>query len=329
MRTSEDGSPEGSTMSIPNTPTHLWRSEALGVEEAVSMPQGRLQYFRRGEGPVVVFAHGWLANANLWRNVVARLADRFTCIALDLPLGAHRIAMDPDADLSPAGCGELIAAALAALGLLDVTLVGNDSGGAYSQIAVASDPERVARLVLNSCETPYSEFPPAPFDGLPMAAKDPAILGRLFEALRDPAIRSTPAAFGLLIKHPLEDIVSDSYALSCVSDPAILRDVSKVMSSATSAPVQEAGGRLIADFKRPVLFAWSPEDKVFAPADAQRYCEALSDGRMVLIEDAYSFTPEDQPDRLAEEIAKFAEVEPTPSRIIRSTKEDNPEYGPG
>ena len=145
-------------MNTSNTPTHLWRSKALGVEEEVSLPQGRLQYFRRGAGPVVVFAHGWLANANLWRNVVARLADRFTCIALDLPLGAHRIAMDPDADLGPGGCGDLIAAALAALGLLDVTLVGNDSGGAYSQIAVASDPQRVARLVLNSCETPYSEF---------------------------------------------------------------------------------------------------------------------------------------------------------------------------
>jgi pimeloyl-ACP methyl ester carboxylesterase len=78
------------------------------------------------------------------------------------------------------------------------------------------------------------------------------------------------------------------------------------MSSATSAPVQEAGRRLIAEFKRPVLLAWSPEDRVFAPADARRYCEALSDARMVLIEDAYSFTPEDQPDRLAEEIAKFA-----------------------
>lgn len=300
-------------MNTANTPTHLWRSQALGVEEEVSLPQGRLQYFRRGEGPVVVFAHGWLANANLWRNVVARLADRFTCVTLDLPLGAHRIAMDPDADLSPAGCGDLIAAALAALGLVDVTLVGNDSGGAYSQIAVASDPQRVARLVLNSCETPYSEFPPPPFDGLPMAAKDPATLGQLFEALRDPAIRSAPAAFGLLIKHPLENIISDSYVLPSVSDPAILRDVSKVMSSATSAPVQAAGRRLIAEFTRPVLLAWSPEDQVFAPADAQRYCEALSDGRMVLIEDAYSFTPEDQPDRLAEEIAKFAEAELTPT----------------
>ncbi len=297
-----------STEVTVNVPAHLWRSAALGDEGEVSLPQGRLRYFRRGDGPIVVFAHGWLANANLWRKVIERLAGRFTCIALDLPFGAHRVAMDPDADLSPSGCGNLITSTLAALGLVDVTLVGNDSGGAYSQIAVASAPERVARLVLNSCETPYSEFPPPPFDGLPAVAKDPETLGQLFEALRDRAIRSSPPAFGLLIKHPIEDVVSDSYALPCIGDPKILRDTSKVMSSASSASMQEAGRRLIAEFRRPVLFLWSPEDQVFAPADARRYCEALSTGRMVLIEDAYSFTPEDQPDRLSEEIAKFAEA---------------------
>jgi pimeloyl-ACP methyl ester carboxylesterase len=291
-----------------NVAAHLWRSAALGNEAEVSLSQGRLRYFRRGTGPVVVFAHGWLANANLWRKVIERLAGRFTCIALDLPFGAHRVAMNLKADLSPSGCGELIASALAALELVDVTLVGNDSGGAYSQIAVASAPQRVARLVLNSCETPYSEFPPPPFDGLPAVAKDAETLGQLFEVLRDRAIRSSPPAFGLLIKHPIEDIVSDSYVLPCISDPEILRDAGKVMSSATSAPVQQAGRRLIAEFKRPVLFAWSPEDQVFAPEDAKRYADALSDGRMVLIEDAYSFTPEDQPDQLAEEIAKFAEA---------------------
>lgn len=295
-----------STEVAVDTPAHLWRSQALGLEEELSLPHGRLRYFRRGEGPALVFAHGWLANANLWRKVVDRLADRFTCIALDLPLGAHRVAMNPAADLSPAGCGELIASALTALGLPDVTLVGNDSGGAYSQIAVASHPQRVARLVLNSCETPYGEFPPAPFDGLPAAARDPEILKQLLEALREREIRSTPAAFGLLIKHALPDVVSDSYALPCINDRAILLDTAKVMSSASSTPVRAAAGELIAEFKRPVLLVWSPEDRVFAPADARRYCEALSDGRMVFIEDGYSFTPEDQPERLAEEIAKFA-----------------------
>jgi len=252
-----------------------------------------------------VFAHGWLANANLWRKLVVSLAERYTCYSLDLPLGAHRVPMHADADLSPAGCGSLIASALDALDLTDVTLVGNDSGGAYSQIAIASGAPRVARLVLNSCETPYGDFPPPPFDALPNIAASPADLGRLLATLRDRALRTTPAAFGLLIKHPVDDLVSDSYALPCTSDANILYDTSKVMSTAATAPVQQAGNRLIAEFERPVLLAWGPEDQVFAVADAKRYAEALTDARVVLIEDAYSFTPEDQPERLAEEIARF------------------------
>jgi pimeloyl-ACP methyl ester carboxylesterase len=291
---------------VPVEKPHLWRSEALGNKGELVVPQGTLEYFRRGEGPPLVFAHGWLANANLWRKVIDRLAGRFTCITLDLPLGAHRVAMLESADLTPAGCGQMITSALAALELIDVTLVGNDSGGAYSQIATASDPHRIARLVLNSCETPYSEFPPAPFDALPAVAKDANALGRLLEVLRDREARSTPAAFGLLIKHPIDGVVSDSYALPCVSDRGVLRDTSKVMSTAASAPVQAAGHKLIAEFKKPVLLAWSPDDQVFAPADASRYAGELADGRVAWIDDAYSFTPEDQPGQLATEIAKFA-----------------------
>ena len=284
---------------------HLWRAPLLGDAGRVRVAAGEVEYFQRGEGPPLVFAHGWLANANLWRDVVDLLADRFRCIVLDLPLGSHRLPMRAEADLSPAGCGELIAEALAALDLHEVTLVGNDSGGAYSQIATASHPDRVARLVLNSCETPYDEFPPPPFDGLPAVAADPLALGQLFEALRDRAVRASPAAYGLLIKHPIDDLVSDSYALPCVTDAAVLRDTGKVMSTATSAPVHAAGRRLLAGFDRPVLFAWGPEDRVFPLGNAQRYAGELAAGEVTLIPDAYSFTPEDQPQRLATAIAEF------------------------
>lgn len=289
------------------TPAHRWRSELLGELRELSLPQGTVEYFERGEGPVLVFCHGWLANANLWRHVVNRLADRFRCLTLDLPLGSHRVAMDADADLTPNGCGALIADALDALDLADVTLVGNDSGGAYSQIATSQRPSRVARLTLNSCETPYDEFPPPPFDGLPDAAQDPKVLRQLFEALRARAVRATPPAYGLLIKHAIDDLVSDSYALPCLHDTDILRDTSKVMSSAASSPVHAAGRRLIAEFKRPVLFAWGPEDQVFELANARRYADALADGRVELIDDAYSFTPEDQPEALANTLAAFVD----------------------
>ncbi|HST55052.1 MAG TPA: alpha/beta hydrolase [Solirubrobacteraceae bacterium] len=285
---------------------HRWRSPLLGEQAEIELEHGRLQLFRRGGGPPLVFAHGWLANANLWRKVVEPLADRFTCVTLDLPFGGHRVALDEHADLSAAGCGALIADALEALELTDVTLIGNDSGGAYSQIATAARPERVAKLVLNSCETPYDSFPPPPFDGLPAAAADPAVLEQLFGALRDRAIRATPPAYGLLIKHPIDDVVSDSYALPCLHDAGVLRDTAKVMSGASTEQVHQAGSRLIEHFDRPVLFAWSPEDRVFPVEHAQHYANALRSGHVELIEDAYSFTPEDQPERLAGAIATFA-----------------------
>ena len=260
----------------------------------------------RSEEPAIVLCHGWLANANLWREVVALLAADFSCFTLDLPLGSHRLAMDPAAQLDADGCGRLIADAIEALELSEVTLVGNDSGGAYSQIAVARSPERIARLALNSCETPYDEFPPPPFDGLPAAAADVAGLGTLLGALADPDVRASPAAYGLLIKHPLDERASDSYALPCLRDPAILADTAKVFSGASSAPVHAAGRRLIDGFARPVLFAWGVEDRVFPLEHARRYAGALADGRLETIEDAYSFTPEDQPAALADALAAFA-----------------------
>ena len=288
---------------MAESPAHLRRSPLLGEARTIELDAGRLEYFECGEGPTIVFAHGWLANANLWRKVVDALAPRFRCIVLDLPLGSHRIPMPPDADLSPTGCGELVAAALDRLDLHDVTLVGNDSGGAYSQIATAAHPDRIARLVLNSCETPYDDFPPPPFDGLPALAADPTVLAQTLEALRDPEVRRGEVAYGLLVKHPIEEWVSDSYALPPSADPAVLHDVAKVMSNAASPPVHAAGRRLIASFRRPVLFIWGPEDRVFPVAHAERYAAELADAHLVPIEDAYSFTPEDQPLRLAEAIA--------------------------
>jgi pimeloyl-ACP methyl ester carboxylesterase len=291
--------------STTKVPAHLWRSQELGAEREVELAQGRLQYFERGEGPAVVFAHGWFSNANLWRKVVAQLADRLRCVTLDLPFGSHRVPMDASADLTPDGCGRLISSVLDRLDLRDVTLVGNDSGGAYSQIAVAASPDRVSRLVLNSCETADSAFPPPPFDGLPAAARDPATFAGALEALRDRAFRLEPAVWGSLIKHALEDRVSDSYALPSLEDAGVLRDVCKVMESASAAPVHEAARTLMARFDRSVLFAWGPEDQVFALDDAERYAARLKRGRLELIPDAYSFTPEDQPDGLAAAIAAF------------------------
>lgn len=287
------------------TAAHLYRSPLLGEARTVQVAAGDIRVFERGAGPAIVFAHGWLANANLFRKVVARLGDRHRCIALDLPLGAHGTPAHPDADLSPPGCGAIIMDVIAALGLNDVTLVGNDSGGAYSQIGVAARPERIARLVLASCETPQDVFPPPPFTGLRQAAASVEFLKGALQGLRSRERRLRPEAFGLLAKHPIEDAVFDSYALPVVEDDRILHDIAKAMRSASETHVQRAADTLIADFRKPVLMAWAAEDPVFPLAHAQAYAAKLANARVSTIDDAYSFTAEDQPEQLADLIAAF------------------------
>jgi pimeloyl-ACP methyl ester carboxylesterase len=292
------------------TEAHRWRSELLGSRRALRVPDGTVECFERGEGPPLLFCHGWLANANLWRKVVDLLQGEFRCLVLDLPFGSHRTPMDAEADLSPLGVAALIAAALEGLDLHEATLVSNDSGGAYSQIALAHHRsrlgDRVSRLVLTSCETPYDEWPPKPFDGLPAAARDAEALGQLLTALEDPAVRRSPAAYGLLLKHPVEEWVSDSYALPASRDGGVLRDIAKAMASASTEPVRAAGEQLISDWQRPTLLIWSSEDEVFPLAHAERYAAALADGALARIDDSYSLTPEDRPDAVASAILSFA-----------------------
>ena len=290
--------------------SHRRRSDLLGERHSVETHGGVLEYFERGAGPALVFCHGWLANANLWRKVVDLLCGDFRCLTLDLPLGSHRTPMNPDADLSPAGVARSIVEAIEQLDPRKATLVGNDSGGAYSQIALAQHgnrlAERISRLVLTSCETPYDEWPPPPFDGLPAAAGNPEMLGRLLGALEDPAIRTAPPAYGLLLKHPVEPEISDSYALPASRDSGVLRDIAKAMATASTQPIRAAGETLIAESQLPTLLIWSSEDEVFPLAHAERYASALGQGELVRIDDAYSFTPEDQPAAVAAAIKRFA-----------------------
>ena len=55
-----------------------------------------------------------------------------------------------------------------------------------------------------------------------------------------------------------------------------------------------------------MLLAWSREDPVLF-AHAERYAAALPDAHLVVLDDAYSFAPEDQPAALADALAAFAQ----------------------
>jgi pimeloyl-ACP methyl ester carboxylesterase len=280
-----------------------WRSPQLGEARTLELSQGKLRYHEVGDGPPIVFVHGIAVNANLWRNVVARLAPRHRCIALDMPLGSHLEPL-PGADLSPPGLAELAADAMDALGLEDVTLVGNDTGGAVCQILASRRPQRLGRLVLTSCDS-YERFPPKQFAFLAPLARLHGLIPVLFAPLRWRPARRLPLALGWVTKRKVQAEAEDSYVYPLLTSKGVRSDFGRIVAGIDPSQTLEAAERL-RSFDKPVLLAWSSEDKVFPPEHAERLAKLFPNARIEWIDDSYAFSPEDRPERVAEAIADFA-----------------------
>ena len=283
-----------------------WRAESLGPARELVLPQGSLRYHSVGSGPTVVFVHGVLVNANLWRNVVAGLSADFRCVTLDLPFGSHVAPMPPDADLSPPAAADLIADAIEALELDDVTLVGNDSGGAISQIVVARHPERIGALVLTSCDA-FDNFPPKALVPLKPVLSSPALLRPLLAPARVGAVQR--AFFKTVAKHPVAPEALESYVLPAITHAGVRRDLARFIAGMDPSHTLAAAERL-AKFDRPALVAWSHEDLFFPARDGERLAELLPQGRLEWIDDTRTFSPEDQPARVAELVASVSAAVP-------------------
>jgi pimeloyl-ACP methyl ester carboxylesterase len=281
------------------------KTQALGAEQTIRLRQGTIAYRERGEGPPVVFVHGLLVNADLWRHEVPSLAEAgFRCLAPDWPLGAHLLPMDAGADLTPPGLAALIEEFLQALNLTDVTLVANDSGGALVQILMARRPERVARVVLVSCDT-LEVFFPAPFKQMAKLAYVPGALWLIAQSLRLRFLHRLPLVFGLVAKRPVPAEISDSYLVPMRRSPGVRRDLAKFLRGVDSRHTLEAFGTFDG-YDRPVLLVWAKEERLFPVTLAERLRTRLPDARLELVEDSYTFVPEDRPGLVGGLVGKFA-----------------------
>jgi pimeloyl-ACP methyl ester carboxylesterase len=280
-----------------------WRADELGPARTLELAGGgRLRVHVSGEGPAIVFVHGLLVNANLWRKVVPRL-DGFTRVAIDMPLGSHLAPM-PARKLTPDDLAALIGEAVEALGLRDVTLVGNDTGGALCQIAAAPRPDWLGRLVLTSCDA-FEHFPPPMLKPLFVQLRLPGGALAAMTPLRMRAARRLPIAYGLLTHAPIPAAPSDSYVLPSLVNADVRADLVRICRAIDPCFTIQAG-RQFGAFDRPALIAWSADDKFFPREDGERLAATIPGARFELVEGARTFSPEDRPERLAELIGAFA-----------------------
>ncbi|HUA04509.1 MAG TPA: alpha/beta hydrolase [Solirubrobacteraceae bacterium] len=279
------------------------------MTKQIELSAGTLEYEDTGgDGETVVMLHGLMMDASLWDEVTADLAPDYRCIAPTLPLGAHRLAMHDDADLSLRGIASLVAEFLDRLDLNDVTLVGTDTGGAVVQLLMGDGAARVGRVVLASCDA-FDNFPPGlTGKALVMSGRlPPAIFGLFMQQMRLRLVRRLPIAFGWLTMRG--DGATKRWIKPVLTQREVRRDTVRVLRAiaAERALMVEAAEGL-PRFDRPALVVWASEDRVMPPEHGRRLAELLPQGRLVEIADSYTLIPLDQPARLAQAMRVAAQA---------------------
>jgi pimeloyl-ACP methyl ester carboxylesterase len=255
-----------------------------------------------GDGPILVFTHGVPMNETQWRAVVPLLSG-YRCVLPTLPLGGHRQAMNPDADLSQRGVALLLGEFLHRLHLTDVTLVMNDWGGPQFLVSEGR-ADRVARLVLVACEA-FDNFPPGPAKAMAVLARVPGGIRLLMWLLGQRWFRHNPRGYGGMSLRGVPDEVMDDWFAPATRDRAIRRDFAKFAPSAPSRDTLLAWSERLREFDRPALVVWATEDRLMPREHGPRLAGLFPQGRLVEIGDSSTLIPVDQPERLAQVLIDF------------------------
>ena len=272
---------------------------------------GRIAYFEKGQGPAALFVHGVPLNGYHWRHVIDRVQHRRRCIAIDLMgLGYSEIA--PSQDVSFTAQARMIAEVLDATGIEQVDLIGNDSGGAIAQIFAANYSSRLSSLILTNADV-HDGWPP------------PQVLP-LMEHARNGTLAGI---FQPLVERP--DLARERYGrgepvplFRSYADPSVLTDevirlyLQPLLSSKHRI---EAFQRYWLGFDNkhtvaiypalktlqvPTLIVWGLKDFFFDKKWAYWLKDTIPGAkRVVEVEDARLFFPEDRPDMLAAPMLEF------------------------
>jgi pimeloyl-ACP methyl ester carboxylesterase len=284
----------------------ITRQDTASARQRLDTRLGPLAWRSSGEGPALVFFAGALANGDLWRDVVAALEDRYRCITVDLPLGAHSWPLSEGADRSATSLARLLLDCLELLDVEDATVVANDTAGGLLLLSLGTDHPalgRIGGLVLTNCES-YDHFPP---DALKKASTMCRAVPRLARAgIRLQARTPFARRRGLttVTAHGLDETREESFFGPSARDPRVAGDFVAAMAGFRPELLVDAAAA-IPEFDRPVLLVWGDSCDFFPMAHAERLASDFPSATLVAVPGARTWVPVDNPGAVSDAIAQF------------------------
>ncbi len=269
------------------------------TRKMVDTPSGRIAFIERGNGPAALFIHGFPLNGYQWRHQLKALGGIRRCIAPDV-LGLGHSEMSPGQDLGFEAQARMLIQFLDALTIEQVDLIGNDSGGAISQILATSAPSRIRSLTLTNCDT-IGNWPPPAFLPVMNLAKE-GKLGETFAAFQaSAALARSPAGLAVAFEFPerLDADLLGVYLGPLTASTARQTQIENYVAAVEQGP---AAGLLDAlkAFTKPTLIVWADND-VFFPSQWSGWLARTIPGtrKVEVLKGARLFFPEERPDEFS------------------------------
>ncbi len=146
----EEGQKRGG--SILSSPSGEGPGGGENLSDKERTGRGDFPHFAAGppNAPAIVFLHGFLGRGTDWQLIIAGLANRFHCLAPDLPgHGAHSLT-DYAKPINFKTLASHLLGWLERLGIRRFTLVGYSMGGRLALYTALHHPQNIAALVLES-----------------------------------------------------------------------------------------------------------------------------------------------------------------------------------
>jgi pimeloyl-ACP methyl ester carboxylesterase len=267
---------------------------------------GEIAYTEFGDpgAPAALFVHGLATGGLMWRHVIEQLSPATRCVAIDLPAHGGTPAR---ADMSISALADVLEELRGGLGLGQVDLVGNDTGGAVCQVFAARYPDSLRSLTLTNCDTD-GNFPPPDFAPMVELARQGKLAEGFAAIARDPASWvSGPLAALYNDPAKVPDEVWRQYYNAGSSDPlASARDIERIMAAMDPALLAAATPGLRA-LRVPTLIVWgTAEESNFGIKWAYALRELIPGARDVIeVDGAKLLFPEERPNDLVPHLRDF------------------------
>ncbi|HLU56158.1 MAG TPA: alpha/beta hydrolase [Pseudonocardia sp.] len=248
------------------------------------------------DGRVVVLAHGFGCDQNMWRLVVPRLAERFRVVLFD-HVGSGR--SDPtswseERYSSLDGYADDVLVLCRELDLRDAVLVGHSVSAMIAVLAAAAEPERFGGLVLLTPSPRYID------DGDYRGGFSEADIAELLEALESNYLGWSAAMAPVIMGNPERPELGEELTNSfCRTDPQMAR----VFARATFLSDNRAD---LARVRVPTLVVECTQDAIAPPGVGAFVRDAVPGSRLVTL-DATGHCPQlSAPEATGRAIAEFA-----------------------